>query len=124
MAFKLPRGKATKKSTFNTNHGKTVGLSVPGTPIYRKKLGKGIDGEANNDGSIFISNKIEPGCEHERMILMHEMKHQVDMKTGKLSYTDNSLTWMGESYERKDGFINYQGEWLPEGSKDFPWEQH
>ena len=55
---------------------------------------------------------------------MHEMKHQVDMKTGKLSYTDNSLTWMGESYERKDGFINYQGEWLPEGSKDFPWEQH
>jgi len=46
------------------------------------------------------------------------------MKTGKLSYTDNNITWMGESYERKKGMINYNGKWAPEGSKDFPWEQH
>ena len=31
---------------------------------------------------------------------------------------------LGEKYERKDGKINFNGEWLPEGSKDFPWEQH
>ena len=46
------------------------------------------------------------------------------MKTGKLSYTDNDLTWMGESYERKNGKIEFEGKWLPEGSREFPWEQH
>ena len=28
-----------------------------------------------------------------------------------------------ETYERKKGMINYNGEWVPEGSKDFPWEK-
>ena len=51
-------------------------------------------------------------------------KNMVDMKTGKLSYTDDNLTWMGETYPREKGMINYNGEWLPEGSKVFPWEQH
>ena len=80
--------------------------------------------EANNDGSIFLSNKVEPGSAEERKILMHEMKHLVDMKVGKLAYTDNDITWMGESYERKNGKIKYNGKWSPEGSTDFPWEQH
>ena len=43
---------------------------------------------------------------------------------GKLAYTDDDITWMGEKYERKKGKINYNGEWLPEGSLDFPWEKH
>ena len=55
---------------------------------------------------------------------MHEMQHLVDMKVGKLAYTDDDITWMGEKYERKKGKINYNGEWLPEGSLDFPWEKH
>ena len=55
---------------------------------------------------------------------MHEMKHLVDMKTGKLSYTDDDITWMGETYKRDKGHINYNGKWLPEGSREFPWEQH
>ena len=80
--------------------------------------------EANNDGTIFISDKIIPGSQEERAILQHEMKHLVDMKTGKLAYTDNNITWMGETYERKKGMINYNGEWIEEGAKSFPWEQH
>ena len=34
------------------------------------------------------------------------------------------ITWMGEDYERKNGKINYNGEWLPEGDMSFPWEKH
>ena len=31
---------------------------------------------------------------------------------------------MGETYERKNGEIEFEGKWLPEGSREFPWEQH
>ena len=123
MTFKL--GSETRnfgeksKNRFNKDD-----VSVPGTPVVRKKLAGGIKAEANIDGSIFLDTSVKPGSEDERAILLHEMKHLVDMKTGKLSYTDNDITWMGESYERKKGMINYNGKWIPEGSKDFPWEQH
>ena len=124
MGFKL--GSENRKMNYNTakNRFNKDDASVPGTPVIRKDLAKGVMGEANNDGSIFLSNKVVPGSEEERKILVHEMKHLVDMKVGKLAYTDNDITWMGESYERKNGKINYNGEWLPEGDTTFPWEQH
>ena len=124
MAFKL--GSENRKMNYNTakNRFDTDDASVPGTPILRKDLAKGVMAEANNDGSIFLSNKVEAGSAEERKVLMHEMKHLVDMKVGKLAYTDDDITWMGESYERKKGKINYNGEWLPEGDTTFPWEQH
>ena len=50
------------------------------------------------------------------------MVHLTDMKTGKLSYNDDSITWNGETYARKNGKILYNNEWVPEGTKDFPWE--
>ena len=109
----------TNKNRFNKDDA-----SIPGTPILRKKLGKGIMAEANNDGSIFISDKVEPGSAEERQVLMHEMQHMVDMKVGKLAYTDDNITWMGETYDRKKGKINYNGKWIKEGSKEFPWERH
>ena len=46
------------------------------------------------------------------------------MKIGKLKYNDQSITYNGATYPRNNGEILYNGEWLPEGSKDFPWEQH
>jgi hypothetical protein len=124
MGFKL--GGENRKMNYGStkNRFDRDDASVPGTPVIRKKLAKGIVAEANIDGSIFISDKVVPGSEQERSTLMHEMKHLVDMKTGKLAYTDNDITWMGETHERKNGKINYKGEWLPEGDKSFPWEQH
>ena len=123
MAFKLGSEmrnfKGTSKNRFNKDDA-----SIPGTPIIRKKLAGNIKAEANIDGSIYLDPSVEPNSEQERAILLHEMKHLVDMKTGKLSYTDDSLTWMGQSYDRKNGKINYQGKWIPEGSREFPWEQH
>ena len=126
MAFKLGssrtpalnKGQARSRLSF-----KQTDASVPGTPVLRKSLGKGILGEANNDGSIFIHDKVKPGSDQEKHVLMHEMVHQTDMKIGKLAYDDNFIKWNGETYERKDGMINYNGEMVPEGSKDFPWEK-
>ena len=124
MAFKL--GGENRKSNYGTtkNRFDRDDASVPGVPVIRKKLAKGIMGEANMDGSIFISDKVEPGSAEERKILMHEMGHMVDMKTGKLSYTDDSITWMGEDFDREKGMIKFEGKWLPEGDTSFPWEKH
>ena len=124
MTFKL--GSENRKNTYGSgkNRFDKDDASVPGTPVIRKPLPKGIMGEANDDGSIYLSDKVIPGSAEERKILMHEMRHVVDMKTGKLAYTDHDITWMGESYERKNGKIKYNGKWSPEGSTDFPWEQH
>ena len=125
MAFKL--GGENRGTTYGGggNRFQKDDASVPGVPVIRKSnLAKGIMAEANDDGSIFISDKVEPGSKEERKILMHEMQHIVDMKTGKLSYTDDSITWMGEEHKREKGKINFEGEWLPEGSTEFPWEKH
>ena len=124
MTFKLGSESRKYNDSSNKNRFNKDDASVPGVPVIRKALAKGIQAEANIDGSIFLSNKVEAGSIEERKILMHEMQHLVDMKVGKLAYTDDDITWMGESYERKKGKINYNGEWLPEGDTTFPWEKH
>ena len=116
MAFKLPNQSSFKKNDKEGNYGST--------PIMRVDLDKGILGGANEDGSIYVSSKIEPNSEQERSVLMHEMKHMTDMKIGKLGYTDDTVKWNGDTYKRKDGYIKYEGRWYPEGDKSFPWEQH
>ena len=123
MAFKLG-DESRQYNESNKNRFDKDDASIPGVPVIRKDLAKGIKAEANIDGSIFLSNQVEPNSADERKILMHEMKHMVDMQTGKLSYTDDTITWMGEEHERLEGMINYEGKWLPEGSTEFPWEKH
>ena len=123
MAFKLG-SELRNYGQRKKNHFNSDDASVPGTRVIRKKLDGSVKAEANIDGTIFLDESVEPGSQEERAILMHEMKHIVDMKIGKLSYDDDKITWMGDDFERKDGKINFNGEWLPEGSKDFPWEQH
>ena len=126
MAFKLgsSRGPILNKGQVKSKLSfKQDDSSIPGTPVLRKNLEGGIMGEANNDGSIFISEKLVPGSMEEQHVLMHEMVHQTDMKIGKLAYDDNYIKWNGRVYERKNGMINYNGEMLPEGIKEFPWEQ-
>jgi hypothetical protein len=93
------------------------------TPVFRKTEDKGILGEANKDGSVFISKSIKPGSELEKKVLEHEAFHAKQMKNGVLDYTDNSVTYRGVEYERKDGKIKYKGKFYPEGSEVFPWEQ-
>ena len=101
-------------------------ISVPGTPIIRKPLGKNIMGEANMDGSIYLNKNIVPNSREEREVLSHEMRHATDMKIGKLKYEDDYIKYNGETYERQTiegkDMIHYDGEWIQAGSTKFPWE--
>jgi hypothetical protein len=129
MAFKLGRarqpiakgGIVDRKLSFKTDDA-----SIPGNEVIRKQLDEGILGEANMDGSIFISNKIQPGSSEEKQVLLHEMRHATDMKLGKLAYNDDSVYYDGITYPRdtrngKD-MIKVDGQWKEAGD-DFPWEK-
>ena len=132
MGFKL--GKARQpEMTYGSLRSKlkfggeaSSDASVPGTPVIRKPLAEGILGEANMDGSIYISDKIIPGSEEERQVINHEMRHATDMKLGKLAYTDDSVTYNGKVYPRKTingkDMIIVDGVAKEAGSEDFPWE--
>tara|TARA_R100000544_G_scaffold11983_1_gene5410 strand:+ start:13 stop:414 length:402 start_codon:yes stop_codon:yes gene_type:complete len=129
MAFKLGRarqfeasgGEVKQKLSFRNEQ-----VSVPGTPVIRKSLAPGIMGEANMDGSIYISNEVQPGSKEEDQVLLHEMRHATDMRTGKLAYDDDSIKYNGITYPRETingrDMIKVDGKWTEAGG-DFPWEK-
>jgi len=104
--------------------------SVPGTPVIRVPLEDGdnfeILGEANMDGSIYVSDKLEPGSYEDRQVINHEMRHATDMRIGKLAYDDDHIMYNGERFERMDidgvDSILVDGEWKEAGDTGFPWE--
>ena len=132
MAFKLgtsrgnyaTSGEIRTKMRFSQEAGGDA--SVAGTPVIRKNLAEGIMGEANMDGSIYISNKLKPGSQEETQVLLHEMQHATDMKVGKLAYDDNSIRYNGTTYPRETrngkDMIKIEGKWTEAGG-DFPWEK-
>ena len=129
MAFKLGRarqpiargGVVDRKLSFRTDEA-----SIPGNEVIRKNLGEGILGEANMDGSIFISDKVQPGSKEESQVLLHEMRHATDMKLGKLAYSDEAVYYDGITYPRETingkDMIKVDGKWKEAGD-DFPWEK-
>ena len=133
MGFKLgtnrgleaTNGKIKTKMRF----GKQVGeeSSVPGTPIVRVALDKGVMGEANMDGSIYINKNIVPGSKEDKQVINHEMRHATDIKLGKLSYSDNNVTYNGVVYPRETingkDMIKVDGKWKEAGDHGFPWEE-
>jgi len=129
MAFKLGRarqpiangGNVNKKLSFKSDNA-----SVSGNPVIRKKLDEGILGEANMDGSIFISDQIPHNSPMEKQVLLHEMRHATDMKLGKLAYNDDNVYYDGVTYPRQTingkDMIKVDGQWKEAGD-DFPWER-
>ena len=119
-------GEIRKKMRFGKESG-DADASVPGTPVIRKDLGEGIMGEANMDGSIYISDMIEPGSAEERQIINHEMRHSTDIRIGKLEYGDNYVKWDGNTYPRQEinglDMILVDGQWQEAGTGSFPWEK-
>ena len=118
-------GEIRTKLRFDRESG-DPDASVPGTPVIRKNLEKGVLGESNMDGSIYISNKLEPGSEEERQTINHEMRHATDIKIGKTEYADDYIKYNGETFPRetrngKDMILVY-GEWKEAGDEGFPWE--
>ena len=132
MGFKLgtERGNYAVSGEIRTKmrfHQEAGGdASVPGTPVIRKDLGFDVLGEANMDGSIYISDTIRPDSFEERQVVSHEMRHATDMKIGKLEYADDYIKWNGETFPREtiDGkdMIKVDGKWKEAGHEGFPWE--
>ena len=133
MGFKLGKGttpiasggKLSKKMRFGQESG-DADVSVPGTPVIRKPLEPGVLGEANMDGSIYISDQIQPGSLIEREVINHEMRHATDMRTGKLAYGDDYVKYDGITYARKTingkDMLHVDGVWKEAGHNGFPWE--
>jgi len=135
MGFKLGSSRGANMRGGRVDSGMSISpnagdpeASVPGTPVIRTKLEKGVMGEANADGSIFISEDIQPGSFQERQTLKHEMIHAKDMRISpnKLSYGDNYVVYNGDTYARQQkggkDMIFFEGQWVESGTVTFPWE--
>jgi len=132
MGFKLGKGKrpamygGTIRSKMRFGQEAGGDASVPGTPVIRRPLEEGVLGEANMDGSIYISDEIQPGSEEERQVVNHEMRHATDMKTGKLAYGDDFVKFNGVTYPRQTingkDMIIVDGVAKEAGDGGFPWE--
>ena len=132
MGFKLgsergnyaTNGEIKTKMRFGKNSGGDG--SVPGTPVIQMPLADGVLGEANMDGSIYMSDLLDPNSSEFRQTLNHEMRHATDMRIGKLAYADDSITYNGEVFPRetKKGkdMILIDGKWKEAGHTGFPWE--
>jgi hypothetical protein len=132
MGFKLgsergnhaTNGELKSKMRFGKNSGGDG--SVPGTPVIQMPLAKGIMGEANMDGSIYMSDLLDPNSSEFRQTLNHEMRHATDMRIGKLAYADDSITYNGEVFPRETrkgkDMIQVDGKWKEAGHTGFPWE--
>jgi len=117
-------GEIRTKMRFHQEDGGDA--SVPGTPVIRTNLEKEVLGETNMDGSIYVSNTVQPDSFEERQVVNHEMRHATDIKIGKLEYADDHIKWNGEIFvrETRDGkdMIKVDGKWKEAGSPGFPWE--
>ena len=132
MGFKLGKergleatgGEIKTKMRFGKQSGDEG--SVPGTPVIRVPFEEDVLGEANMDGSIYISNTIEPDSYQERQTVSHEMRHATDMKIGKLAYEDDHIKYNGETFPRENingmDMILVDGKWKEAGHTGFPWE--
>lgn len=129
MGFKLGKSRQPVASggfVKNKLSFKTEEPFIPGHEVVRKNLGPSILGEANMDGSIYISNKIQSGSHEESQVLLHEMRHATDMKLGRLAYNDEGVYYDGITYPRETrngkDMIKVDGKWKEAGD-DFPWEK-
>ena len=113
MSFKL--GSESRKIRSSSN-----------TPIFRKKLEDGVIAEANMDGSIFVSEDVDPNSPMFRTAIKHEKVHLDQMDRGDAAYGENWVMWEGKIYLRRevDGeavIDGPNGRW-PEGHPNHPWE--
>ena len=133
MGFKLgtergleaTAGEIRTKMRFHKESG-DPDLSVPGTPVIRKRLEPGILGEANMDGTIYVSDQLDPNSFEMKQTINHEMKHATNIKIGKEGYTDDYVLYNGDMFPRETrngkDMILVEGEWKDAGDEDLPWE--
>ena len=82
------------------------------TPIKKVNLPKGINAEANNDGTILVDKNLK-GREL-KIAVNHEKVHLKQMNRGDLNYDDKHVFWKGKKYLRSK---------MKERDKNLPWEK-
>ena len=130
MGFKLGRQTGVEFETGTVKTKLSFGNSgkdsqIPGNPIEYVSMPE--LGLADMNGTIYMNEALTPNTSLHDETLNHEMKHMTDLKTGKLSYSDNAVYYDGESYPRsEDGLmIQVKGKWYETGDKkNLPWENH
>ena len=128
MGFKLGKERREIKSSKNVKKFKDWGVdNYKGTPILRTDLEGDTLAEANMDGSINVSPKVNLNSAFGKKLLKHEKQHLDDIESGRAAYNDNVVMWEGKMYLRRN--INGEkiidgpnGRW-PEGHPNHPWEQ-
>jgi hypothetical protein len=109
MAFKLK----PHAEVFGI-HEKT---SQFGTPVILKDdLEEGIEAEANRDGTIFVNSKLSD--KKIEKAVAHEKVHLDQLATGRLQYTEDSVTWKRDT---KSPMKVYKRSEMNEGHPDFEW---
>lgn len=106
-----------KLKDISTVFGINKEASEHGIPVFEKKLGSGIQAEANRDGTIFVQKglsqkKIDSAVEHEKV-------HLNQMSQGKLDYTEDTVMWKKDT--RSPARV-YTRQSMAEGAKNLPWE--
>lgn len=100
-----------------------------GTPVFKKNLKGTVVAEANNDGTIFVDHSAKGRSKEEAVA--HEEIHLDQLTSGRLQYTDSTLTWKKDTkspsrvYKRENGKLidTKTGEVKEEGDPNLEWEQ-
>ncbi len=93
-------------------------LSEFGKPVIIKDdLEKGVEAEANRDGTIFVGSDV-PDKKLDEAV-RHEKVHLDQMATGRLQYSDDSVTWKKDT---KSPARKYSRASMNEGHPGFEWE--
>lgn len=119
MAFKLgspmvvlaDKGVVKKKLKFKSD-----------IEVQRTDLGDDTLGEAH-PGKIIVDSSVKPGSALDKKVQAHEKDHVERMATGEAAFDDNTVTWQGVEYQRKNGKIKYKNRWRKDGWEGFPWEK-
>jgi hypothetical protein len=82
------------------------------TPIKKVNLPKGINAEANNDGTILVDKNLKG--KELKIAVNHEKVHLKQIKRGDLNYDDKHVFWKGKKYLRSK---------MKEGDPKLPWEK-
>ena len=102
-----------KETLFGINKD----TSEHGTPVFEKKLDKGIMAEANRDGTIFVDKSLSPL--QKKNAVEHEKVHLQQMQQGRLQYDNATVTWKKDT---KSPARVYTRQTMPEGARGLPWE--
>ena len=87
-------------------------FDLDSTPVYRTKIHDGALGKGNKNGTILVSEELDP--KDEQSIIDHEKVHIDQMKRGDLDYDDKCVYWKGKCWKRSE---------MKEGDPNLPWEK-